>query len=327
MKLPLPEAAHRSPLAETSRQVDDVLRAVLARERREAELMDPLLLQLVDELDALIASGGKRIRPYLVCWGCRAAGGEVDERMLLAAAALELIHAFALIQDDMLDESGVRRGRPAAHIALGPRAALVLADLALVQADRMLADAGFDPARLGDAFAVLARLRSEAVVGEILDLGAQPGEGRSFDIAKRKTATYTVVGPVQLGMTLAGASSEVVRAVPRFAEPAGIAFQLRDDVLGALGDERATGKPAGDDLLAAKPTWQWSRACRLAGAPPPTLAERQAWLRDSGALADAEGMIAELHRTAIRELGRAPVDPALRAELEDVLHGMVGRSR
>src|ERR1700738_1759760 len=108
------------------RGIDGVLEGFLDDRRQDAAAIDPRLGELVDELKATVGSGGKRLRPRLVLWGYRAGGGspddQVDEPILRAAASLELLHTFALIQDDVMDRSPTRRGRPASHVTLARQA-------------------------------------------------------------------------------------------------------------------------------------------------------------------------------------------------------------
>src|SRR5919108_5803799 len=117
-------------------EIDRLLEAFLAERRQEAAAIDRRLGSLVDELQATVSWGGKRLRPGLLLWGYRAGGCAVDEPVLRAAAALELLHTFALIQDDVMDQSATRRGRPASHVTLA-------------------AQASRDAARFGDSAAIL----------------------------------------------------------------------------------------------------------------------------------------------------------------------------
>jgi geranylgeranyl diphosphate synthase type I len=309
-----------------SEQVGSVLGGFLATRRAEVATIDTALPPLVDELLAVIESGGKRIRPWLACWGYRAAGRDVDGSMLAAAASLELVHTFALLQDDIMDGSATRRGRPATHVAMGPAAAILISDLALVWADQLLNDADLPADRMVEGMRVFNALRTEVTLGQYLDIAAPPDEEHALKVNLYKTASYTVLRPIQLGMVLGGAHRGLVDAVPAYAEPAGIAFQLRDDVLGAFGDSAVTGKPAGDDLQGRKATWLWARALRLGGEPPAGLEAMRDWVRGSGALADAEALITRLEREAREALRRMPVKPDLREELEQMTDAFVNRS-
>ena len=323
--------------------IDRVLEAFLAERRQEATTIDPRLGTLVDELQATVSSGGKRLRPRLVLWGYRAGGRRLDEPVLRAAAALELLHTFALIQDDVMDQSATRRGRPASHVTLatlasheaarfGESAAILLGNLALIWADRLMLDSGFPAPRLEVALAVYNALRTEVTLGQYLDVllahGERPSEEEALRVDRYKTATYTVQRPIQLGLALAGAGAEAIEAVPAYAVPAGIAFQLRDDLLGALGDPERTGKPSGEDLLRRKPTWLWARTLRLApdAAEETDLEALRLRVVDSGAAADAETKIHELVAEALAAAGRLPVAPELRDELVAMTEQMAART-
>lgn len=314
-------------------RLDAILRGYLAGRRAEAVALDSRLGALVDELEAAVNSGGKRVRPQLVLWGYRAGGAEPDDPILHAAGALELLHTFALIQDDVMDRSATRRGRAAAHVTLGraaerepevfgPSAAILLSDLALIWADRLLTtDSGFPPDRLAPALAVYDRLRTEVTLGQYLDVLAAHSrtvpERDALTINRFKTASYTVERPIQLGLALAGAPVPAVDAVSAYAIPAGIAFQLRDDVLGAFGDPAETGKPSGQDLRERKPTWLWART--IARCPEAAEVVDVGRLREvivaSGALADAEAKIDALVAEALEAAARLPVPEALIDEL------------
>jgi geranylgeranyl diphosphate synthase type I len=308
------------------------LGAFLAERRSEATAIDRRLGRLLDELESSVAAGGKRLRPLLAAWGYRAAGAAVDDPMVRAAAALELLHTFALIQDDVMDQSATRRGRPASHVNLageaqiaperfGPSAAILLGDLALIWADQLLGGSGFPPERLTRGLAVYNELRTEVTLGQYLDVLAAHSrrvtEEEALTVNRYKTASYTVQRPIQLGMALAGAADELLCAVSGYAIPAGIAFQLRDDVLGAFGNPEVTGKPSGEDLRERKPTWLWARTLHL--CPEAERTTDVARLRDlmveSGALAEAEAKINALVDEALAAAHRLDVDEGLVCEL------------
>ena len=246
---------------------------------------DVLAHDLPAWLNDLLRQGGKRIRPAMCHWGYVASGGEVDRadhgEMVRAATALELLHQFALLHDDVMDESDLRRGRPAAHrqaerwhaqaaargdsSAFGRNLAVLLGDLALVQAHRLAAT--LTP-RLRELWYELC---VELVLGQRGDLTGAAAGRRDRSHAKRlaqlKSGAYTVARPLALGAAAAGGSAAAHRALHRFGDHAGVAFALRDEVLGVWGDPVATGKPVGDDLRKGKPTVLLSLAAeRLNGA-------------------------------------------------------------
>ena len=229
--------------------------------------------------------GGKRLRPAMCHWGYVAAGADVawpgHAEMVRAATALELLHQFALLHDDVMDESDRRRGALAAHReaerwhadagALGDSAtfgrnlAVLLGDLALVQAHRLVAS--LRP-RIRELWYELC---VELVVGQRGDLtGAAAGRRdrvHAERLAQLKSSSYTVARPLALGAAAAGATAGAHRALERYGFHAGMAFALRDEVLGVWGDPAATGKPTGDDLRTGKPTVLLSVAVdRLEGA-------------------------------------------------------------
>ncbi|HEY4028395.1 MAG TPA: polyprenyl synthetase family protein [Candidatus Dormibacteraeota bacterium] len=313
-------------------RLEFTLRAYLAERRSEATAIDRRLGRLLDELESSVLAGGKRLRPLLAAWGYRAGGAAVDDAMVRAAAALELLHTFALIQDDVMDGSLTRRGRPASHVNLaaeaqlaperfGPSAAVLLGDLALIWADQLLAGSGFPPDRLARGLAIYNALRTEVTFGQYLDVLAAHSrrvtEEEALTVNRYKTASYTVQRPIQLGLALAGAPEELVCAVADYAIPAGIAFQLRDDVLGAFGDPDVTGKPSGEDLRERKPTWLWARTLRLCPEVERTTDVER--LRElmvaSGALAEAEAKIGALASEALAAAHGLDVGEELTCEL------------
>ena len=246
-------------------------------------------LDLLHDLAADLARGGKRLRPALCVWGWVAGGGDVDGAthefeplpLLRAAASLELLHVSALVHDDVMDGSDLRRGAPAAHRwleqwhleqgrvgdpeAFGRAGAILLGDLLLMWSAELLQQSGFGADRLLPALPIAEAMRTEVTGGQFLDVLAQTAPtsaGPDVDAALRraervtefKSARYTVVRPVQLGAKLAGASDDLLAGLEAFALPLGRAFQYRDDLLGVFGDSTVTGKPAGDDLREGKQT-------------------------------------------------------------------------
>ena len=265
------------------------------------------LAPLGPDADRLVAAaracvgGGKRLRAAFCWWGYHAVPVEirdegdpaepvapagVDEVALLrACAALELLHASALVHDDLMDASDTRRGRPATHRTFeaehraagwqgdpkqyGAAAAILLGDLLLSWSDELLRRCGLPHERVARALAVLDLCRSEVVAGQFLDVSVQ-ARGRAdveaaMTVLRYKSAKYTVERPLHVGAALAGADDAFLDRLSDFGLPLGEAFQLRDDLLGVFGDPRTTGKPAGDDLVEGKRTVLVALA--LDGAP------------------------------------------------------------
>lgn len=300
-------------------------------------------------------SGGKRFRALFCYWGFRAVPGTeegYDEHLVRAAAALELLHASALVHDDYMDASDVRRGRPATHRAFeqqhrqagwggdpvqyGAAAAILLGDLLLSWADELLRTCGFDEARVLDALGYFDTTRSEVIAGQFLDVSVQARRASDVQAAmtvlRYKSAKYSVERPLHIGAALAGASAELFEALSAFGLPLGEAFQLRDDLLGVFGDPTVTGKPAGDDLVEGKRTVLVALALEHApaddrrrldeGLGTPLGAGEVDVLRriieDSGAHERVETMIDDLTSRCLAALEAAPVADEARTVLREL---------
>lgn len=317
--------------------VDELLMGFLADRKAEAEALGPAVDELGAEVRRLIGSGGKRLRPAFVYWGHRADGADHDRRVLAAAAAVELLHTFALVHDDVMDRSDRRRGDATAHVALaehhraegltgdadwfGVSAALLAGDLAFVWADQMLEESALPPGRLAEARRVFTTLRSEVIGGQFLDLRLAhtpaADEEASLRVALLKSARYTVTRPLQLGAAVAGVAPATVDALTAYGDAVGLAFQMRDDVLGLFGDPDVTGKGCIDDLREGKRTLLVVRALALvegadhdllAGAlGDPELDEATAGdccdvVARSGALASVEALLDAEHARALHAI-------------------------
>jgi geranylgeranyl diphosphate synthase type I len=258
--------------------VETELATFLRSRTADSRAIDPAFAEATDALVAFVLNGGKRIRPTFAWWGWRGAGGAVDAAesvaVLRAISALELIQACALIHDDLMDASATRRGRPTVHVEFarrhavagwrgqparfGAAAAILLGDLALAWADDMLRAAGLPPPALVRAAPPGQAMRTEMLGGQYLDVLNQATGDTStraaLQIDRYKTAAYTVERPLHLGAAIADAGPELIAAYRRFGADIGVAFQLRDDLLGVFGDPAVTGKPAGDDLREGKRT-------------------------------------------------------------------------
>jgi geranylgeranyl diphosphate synthase, type I len=358
----------RPSLTEQSLEaVDDLLRGLFRGERARWSAVDPALGTFVTELEGFVCSGGKRLRPTLVHCGFVAAGGHPDDRAVPpVAAAMELLHAFALLHDDVMDGSETRRDRPSFHAAhrdahdaagwrgearrFGEGTAILGGDLLFVYADRLLAGVGHDAGPVDAVVAAAVRdvwdeLRVEVTMGQHLDLlssatGA-PDTRRATLIAQYKTARYSVERPLHLGAALAGRGHEVGPALSAYGRPLGIAFQWRDDLLGAVGDPLVTGKPVGDDLREGKPTvllaLAHERATRAqravlngVGDPfldPAAIADIQAVLWATGAVAAVEERIEHLWARALATLAGAPITGAGRTALAGLADRLLFRDR
>jgi geranylgeranyl diphosphate synthase, type I len=292
-------------------RIDDVLSGFLEARRVETTALAPEAAALIDEISRLLRAGGKRIRPVLCYWGNRATGAPDGEAILRPAAALELLHTFALIHDDVMDEASTRRGVETSRVAFSSgsasgepmpgervaRAAAILAgDLAAALADELFFEAELPRELLDRAFARLGRMRLEMAAGQFLDVmaGREAGEGGAGvgadeETARRisalKTGSYTIEGPLEIGAILGGGSIELLTMLSRFGAPLGEAFQIGDDLDGVVGSDEALEAGGANVVLAI--------ASRLA-----TPAERRM-------LQDPETRTAEEVRAVVASTGAA----------------------
>ncbi len=275
---PLPEAAGRLGLAEFDAWRATVRRAVLADVARfvairgAAELKHTGIEAAGDILVEFV-SGGKCLRSTFMYlgWLC---GAPPSEAALRAAASFELVHAFALLQDDVMDGSAERRGRPSAHLQFaqwhrerglsgssrrfGESSAILLGDLCLIWAEQMLRESGVEPRRLQRAWPRYDAMRIELAVGQFADLASDvrrmPTLEAVLEVARRKSGNYTVRRPLEIGAAMGECDDRTLSQLGRYGAAVGEAFQLRDDVLGIFGTSATTGKPCGGDLLERKAT-------------------------------------------------------------------------
>jgi len=338
-------AAPQSLLGVASR-VDKRLEALLAVERERWAKVDVDLVPPIDEIARLVLAGGKRLRPAFCFWGFVGAGGDpTDELVIDAGAALELLHAFALFHDDVMDGSLTRRGEPttnakfeASHGAnklagesrrFGDGVAILVGDLAYVYSDQLMRNAS------PQAWTIWNELRIELNFGQYLDmLGSAMNERRrekAERICRYKSGKYTIERPLHLGALLAAPTrgDELIPALSTYGLPLGDAFQMRDDVLGAFGDTAITGKPVGDDLREGKPTPLMAIATARANAAqlkelqlvgnqdltPAQIARVQEVIRETGALVELETVITRLTDEAIAAVQHVPFAQSVRDEL------------
>ncbi len=335
----------------------DVRRAVLRRveefvaERCAAEL-DGAGVDVAGDILMNFVSGGKCLRSIFMYLGWLG-GAMPSDAALGAAASLELLHAFALLQDDVMDGSASRRGRPAAHIQFarwhrdrglsgsagkfGESAAVLLGDLCLIWAEQMLRESGVDRRALRDVWPRYDAMRTELAVGQFADLAGDvrqlPPLEAVLDVARRKSGNYTVRRPLEIGAAMAGCDDRTLSKLGRYGTAVGEAFQLRDDVLGVFGSTSTTGKPSGGDLIEHKPTSLVMAAHQLADAPTRRqLAELmnsdeldddavQRWralIVETGAVEWIEKMITDRVASARNELSDMPIDESVRSALANM---------
>jgi geranylgeranyl diphosphate synthase, type I len=333
-----------SDIAErTETRVDSVLAAEITRWAAvDAGLEAPL-----NALRDLVLAGGKRLRPAFCYCAFVGAGGAGDDPIIVdVGAALELLHTFALVHDDVMDGSDTRRGLDAVHQRFisahldgrwrgearrfGEGIAILVGDFACTYADLLMRSA--PPSALD----VYDELRVELCVGQSLDLVGTALGSADVETARRiatyKSAKYTVERPLHLGAALAGRLDGLREPLSAIGLPLGEAFQLRDDLLGVFGEERVTGKPVGDDLREGKPTPLLAIATSRADADGHVLLRRvgagdledtevkalQELFISSGAVAEIEETIDTLVVEATRALDAAPLTAAARELLQEL---------
>jgi geranylgeranyl diphosphate synthase type I len=331
---------------------------------RQSAVLVPLGADAARLVDAAAeaVTGGKRLRAMFCHWGFQAVRPPTEDEtpgLTRAAAALELLHASALVHDDYMDASDTRRGRPAAHKAFaaeardakwpgqpdqfGAAAAILLGDLLLSWADEALRCCGLPQDRVLDALRVFDTTRTEVVAGQFLDVSVQArgtcDVAQAMQVLRYKSAKYSVERPLHVGAALAGGDEAVHAALTAYGVPLGEAFQLRDDLLGVFGDPSTTGKPAGDDLTEGKRTVLVALALESA-APADAerldvslgqplsgreVAELQRLIERSGAHAQVEKRIEELTGEALRALETGPFTDEARARLADLARAATQR--
>jgi len=338
-------------------------------------------LEPLDAFSKRFLSGGKRFRALFCSWGWQAAGGRgfdpfdsPDDRdrnpVLAAASALEIFHAAALVHDDIIDNSDTRRGAPSAHrlfdslhaesgwagdsADFGRAAAILLGDLLLGWSDELLddgLDALVDRQAARAARSEFVRMRTEVMAGQYLDVLEERAwltqpyaelRARAERVIVYKSAKYSVEAPLAIGGAIAGATSAQLAALRDFGLPLGIAYQLRDDVLGVYGDPEVTGKPSGDDLREGKRTMLIAIAReRLAPGQRRLLDELlgdpdlgddqvrmlQRTIGECGAVDEIERMIADNVSRATTVLADAPLSRDARAELGSLAQTVTRRSK
>lgn len=296
--------------------------------------------------------GGKCVRSTFMYlgWLC---GSSHDDAALRASASLELFHAFALMQDDVMDESVLRRGRPAAHVLFsrwhrdraltgastrfGESAAVLLGDLCLVWAGKMLRESGIGAEALARVWPRYDDMRIELAVGQFADLvndsHAFPTLEDVLDVLRRKSGNYTVRRPLEIGAAMSGCPRAVVDALGDYGAAIGEAFQLRDDLLGVFGSSTVTGKSVGTDLAAQKATSVVVAAHQLADSAlrrqlselmstsrlSPADTERwRSLITVSGAVQWIEQLIDERLNHALNSLDSVEIPETARVALEDM---------
>jgi geranylgeranyl diphosphate synthase type I len=319
---------------------------------RCAAELDESGVEVAGDVLMRFVAGGKCLRSTFMYLGWLAGAQDSDEA-LFASAGLELLHAFALLQDDVMDAASSRRGRPAAHLQFtqwhrnrqlsgpaerfGESAAILLGDLCLIWAEQMLRESGVDHRRLQQAWPRYDAMRTELALGQFADLASDirdlPSMDTVLEVARRKSGNYTVRRPLEIGAAMSGCSDRSISGLGHYGEAVGEAFQLRDDLLGVFGAEAVTGKPSGQDLVERKATSVVIAAHDL--ADPPTRRQLtelmntgdlddnaiERWrtlIVTTGAVQRIEDMISSRVSSALNELDDLRIGEPVRAGLANM---------
>lgn len=352
---------HNEPLLtleELPGAVQRALEEFFASRRSELSSIGTPVTEAAEYLERFVLEGGKRIRSlYLWAGFCGATAESTSPEdhaaVIRAAASLELIQACALIHDDILDASETRRGKPAVHRQVAQRhqgqgllgdgqhfgtsVAILLGDMALAWADDMFHESGISTHALLRSQKPWHHMRQEVIGGQLLDISieAHADESRALaaNVNRFKTAAYTIERPLHLGAAIGGGSEELISAFRGYGRDIGIAFQLRDDLLGVFGDPAITGKPAGDDLREGKRTelialtltrtdkHDQSAAAdlrKLLGntADPDEINRMREIITKSGAVEEIESTIDSLYESGLAHLHAVPLADDVRDSLE-----------
>ncbi|MEN9715477.1 MAG: hypothetical protein RJA35_944 [Actinomycetota bacterium] len=338
-------------------------------QREQFQAISPDLAPVIDYSKALL-QGGKRFRAlftYYAWTGTLAVAARKQtpeelaassEAMVGITSALEMFHAAALVHDDILDQSNTRRGEPAVHKKFenlhrthgyagyperfGIGGGVLAGDLLLSWSSEMFgrALAGAPSQEIQDSCRdEFAKMRTEVMAGQYLDLleenaaltrPASESVWRANRVMLYKTAKYSMEAPMLIGAAFAGADEELLHGFSTFAIPLGLAFQLRDDILGVFGDPAVTGKPVGDDLREGKRTvlvglTRESLSTSVAKVFDEMLTSRhldeeqikslQQTIVGSGALAKTERMMEDLADQALEALSGLEIGESSREQL------------
>lgn len=273
-------------LAELKKQIDAELGIFFELKMKQAknENKPAELAEMIKNLKKFTLNSGKRIRPILFYSGYVLVGGKDKTEALKTSIAIELIHSYLLIHDDIIDQDDIRHGDLSMHYKyeksfadkleeknlkhFGASMAIIVGDLASTFGYEILTDSDFSIDLKIKAIGRLNYIIANTIAGEALDviLVEYPNVkvDKIFEMQKYKTAKYTIEGPLHLGAILAGADEKFLKSLSKFAVPVGAAFQIQDDIIGIFGDEKKIGKPVGSDIKEGKKTFLISKALEKA---------------------------------------------------------------
>jgi geranylgeranyl diphosphate synthase, type I len=270
-------------ITDFKKRLEPQIEAFFVNARKEADLKDPFIGEAIDHMEDIVLSGGKRLRAALMYYSYLGAGGKNRDEILKASVSVELIHAFLLVHDDIIDRDNLRHGVTTLHARYSDKAkkffpdkdashfgnsiALILGDMLYAFGNDVIFRADFPRENIFRALSCLQRIVTHTVTGQARDIYIEYQGGATeeeiLSMYENKTARYSIEGPLHLGWLLAGGDEQMLKLYSRYAIPIGIAYQIQDDILGVFGDEKAIGKPVGSDIAEGKYTLLVAKAMEL----------------------------------------------------------------
>ncbi len=270
-------------ITDFKKRLEPQIEAFFVNARQEADLKDPFISEAIDHMEDIVLSGGKRLRAALMYYSYLGAGGENREEILKSSVSVELIHAFLLVHDDIIDRDDLRHGVATLHARYSKKAkkffpgknaehfgnsiALILGDMLYAFGNDVIFRADFPRENVFRALSCLQRIVTHTVTGQARDIYIEYQGGATeeeiLSMYENKTARYSIEGPLHLGWLLAGGDEQVLELYSKYAIPVGIAYQIQDDILGVFGDEQSIGKPVGSDIAEGKYTLLVAKAMEL----------------------------------------------------------------
>jgi len=356
---PLVTALHP---ADSKQKIDAFLTPLFALKAEQAGSMDPAYAKLWQSIHQLYQAGGKRLRSYMTLLTFSAYSSEPIESIIPSAAAQELIHLAMLIHDDIIDRDDIRYGvenisgsyllNYAEHISdeaerrhYAESAAILAGDLLISEAYILIAETQAPPSAIVSAQRLLAQAIFNVAGGELLDTEASfntINPAKPLLIAQKKTASYSFVSPLIMGATLAGASHEQRDILKTIGEELGVAFQLRDDIIGIFGDSSVTGKSTEGDIREGKRTLLIEEFMRLASSSQKeefnslfgdqtitdeSVGSVRELLIKSGACASIESIIADYHQKTLSLVHQLAIDDELKDSFQILISLCLKRER
>lgn len=273
----------KSLLEEYKKRVEFYLESYFRKKKTQNKSVSPFVYDFTATLEEFTMRGGKRLRPALMYYAYKIFSQESEEEVIQLSSFIELIQSFLLIHDDIMDNALLRRGADTVHTTyrkvgkergykfpehFGTTMAILSGDLAMQYALEIINQSSLGKDKINLTTDLLGRYIEEVIFGQVHDVllsyEEEFDETDIFRVHDLKTATYTYKLPMEIGARLGGATKEELNVILSYAEPAGIAFQIRDDILGAFGNDVSTGKESKSDFAEGKKTFLILKALEMA---------------------------------------------------------------